>query len=155
MYHPASELAHAIRHPSGRHHHRFSVAWRADDFRALDAGRIERFVRWPDRGPVTVHRAAVPVLGYRHADRGNIADKYGTGRVIAAAGLIYTAGLLLMTVSSTPLMAHLSIGVFTGFAMSGAMFPIILSAISQAVTPEKRDFYLGIASAGNSSGRSS
>ena len=46
--------------------------------------------------------------------------------MIAAAGLIYTAGLLLMTVSSTPLMAHLSIGVFTGFAMSGAMFPIIL-----------------------------
>ena len=84
---------------------------------------------------------------------GNIADKYGTGRVIAAAGLIYTAGLLLMTVSTSPLMAHLSIGVFTGFAMSGAMFPIILSAISRAVAPEKRDFYLGIASAGGSSGQ--
>tara|TARA_B100000700_G_scaffold310999_1_gene392265 strand:+ start:7062 stop:8204 length:1143 start_codon:yes stop_codon:yes gene_type:complete len=84
---------------------------------------------------------------------GNIADKYGTGRVIAAAGLIYTAGLLLMTVSSTPIMAHLSIGVFTGFAMSGAMFPIILSAISRAVAPEKRDFYLGVASAGGSSGQ--
>jgi MFS family permease len=84
---------------------------------------------------------------------GNIADKYGTGRVIAAAGLVYTAGLLLMTVSSTPLMAHLSIGVFTGFAMSGAMFPIILSAISRTVAPEKRDFYLGIASAGGSSGQ--
>ena len=37
--------------------------------------------------------------------------------------------------------------------MSGTMFPIILSAISRAVTPEKRDFYLGIASAGGSSGR--
>ena len=33
-------------------------------------------------------------------------------------------GLLLMTVSTTPLMAHLSIGVLTGFAMSGAMFPL-------------------------------
>lgn len=84
---------------------------------------------------------------------GNIADKYGTGRVIAAAGLIYTAGLMMMTVSTSPLMAHLSIGVFTGFAMSGAMFPIILSAISRAVAPEKRDFYLGIASAGGSSGQ--
>ena len=73
--------------------------------------------------------------------------------MIAAAGLIYTAGLLLMTVSSTPLMAHLSIGVFTGFAMLGAMFPIILSAISRAVAPEKRDFYLGITSAGGSSGQ--
>ena len=84
---------------------------------------------------------------------GNIADKYGTGRVIAAAGILYTVGLVMMTVSTTPLMAHLSIGVFTGFAMSGAMFPIILSAISRAVSPEKRNLYLGIASAGGSSGQ--
>ncbi|MEX2454443.1 MAG: MFS transporter [Rhodospirillaceae bacterium] len=84
---------------------------------------------------------------------GNIADRYGTGRVIAASGILYTAGLLLMTVSHSPLMAHLSIGVLTGFAMSGAMFPIILSAISRAVAPEKRSLYLGIASAGGSSGQ--
>lgn len=84
---------------------------------------------------------------------GNIADKYGTGRVIAAAGILYTIGLILMTVSTTPWMAHLSIGVFTGFAMSGAMFPIILSAVSRAVTAEKRNLYLGIASAGGSSGQ--
>lgn len=84
---------------------------------------------------------------------GNIADKYGAGRVIAAAGILYSIGLILMTVSTTPWMAHLSIGVFTGFAMSGAMFPIILSAISRAVAPEKRNLYLGIASAGGSSGQ--
>ena len=84
---------------------------------------------------------------------GNIADKYGTGRVIAAAGILYSIGLVMMTVSTTPFMAHLSIGMFTGFAMSGAMFPIILSAISRAVSPEKRNLYLGIASAGGSSGQ--
>ena len=84
---------------------------------------------------------------------GNIADRYGAGRVLAASGILYSSGLLLMTVSSTPLMAHLSIGVFTGFAMSGAMFPIILSAISRSVTPEKRNLYLGIAAAGGSSGQ--
>ncbi|CAN0576255.1 unnamed protein product, partial [Laminaria digitata] len=84
---------------------------------------------------------------------GNIADKYGAGRVIAAAGILYTVGLVLMTVSTAPWMAHISIGVFTGFAMSGAMFPIILSAISRSVSPEKRDLYLGIASAGGSSGQ--
>jgi predicted MFS family arabinose efflux permease len=37
--------------------------------------------------------------------------------------------------------------------MSGAMFPIILSAVSRAVSPEKRNLYLGIASAGGSSGQ--
>ncbi|NBP74372.1 MAG: MFS transporter, partial [Alphaproteobacteria bacterium] len=31
---------------------------------------------------------------------GNIADKYGTGRVIAAAGILYTIGLVMMTVST-------------------------------------------------------
>jgi MFS family permease len=84
---------------------------------------------------------------------GNIADKYGAGRVIAAAGILYTIGLIMMTVSTSPWMAHLSIGVFTGFAMSGAMFPIILSAVSRAVSAEKRNLYLGIASAGGSSGQ--
>ena len=84
---------------------------------------------------------------------GNIADRYGSGRVIAAAGVLYTAGLLLMTVSTTPIMAHLSIGVLTGFAMSGAMFPIVLSAVSRAAPEGRRDVYLGIASAGGSSGQ--
>ena len=37
--------------------------------------------------------------------------------------------------------------------MSGAMFPIILSAISRTVSVKKRDFYLGIASAGGASGQ--
>ncbi len=90
--------------------------------------------------------AATPIAG-------NIADKYGAGRVIVLAGLLYTGGLLLMSVSTTPVMAHLSIGVFTGLAMSGAMFPVILSVISRSVPAEKRDLYLGIASAGGSSGQ--
>ena len=84
---------------------------------------------------------------------GNIADKYGTGRVIAVSGILYSAGLLLMTVSTTPMLAHLSIGVLTGFAMSGTTFSILLSAVSRAVPAKKRNFYLGIASAGGSSGQ--
>jgi len=84
---------------------------------------------------------------------GSIADRYGTGRVIAVSGILYAAGLLLMTVSTTPLMAHLSIGVLTGFAMSGTTFSILLSAVSRAVPANKRNFYLGIASAGGSSGQ--
>jgi MFS family permease len=84
---------------------------------------------------------------------GNIADKYGTGRVIAVSGILYASGLLLMTVSTSPWMAHLSIGVFTGFAMSGTTFSILLSAVSRAVPANKRNLYLGIASAGGSSGQ--
>ncbi|MEC7489021.1 MAG: MFS transporter [Pseudomonadota bacterium] len=84
---------------------------------------------------------------------GAIADKYGAGRVIAASGILYASGLILMTVSATPLMAHFSIGVLTGFALSGTMFPIILSAISRSVSAQNRSLYLGIASAGGSSGQ--
>ena len=84
---------------------------------------------------------------------GSIADRYGTGRVIAVSGVLYAAGLLLMTVSTTPILAHLSIGVLTGFAMSGTTFSILLSAVSRAVPAKKRNLYLGIASAGGSSGQ--
>lgn len=84
---------------------------------------------------------------------GNLADKYGARLVVMGSAVLYTAGLLLMSISTTPGMAHLSIGVLTGFAMSGTMFPIILSAISRVVPDEKRSLYLGIASAGGSSGQ--
>lgn len=84
---------------------------------------------------------------------GSLTDRYGPRIVVMFSGLLYAAGLMLMSISTTPMMAHLSIGVLTGFAMSGTMFPIILSAISKVVPEEKRSMYLGIASAGGSSGQ--
>lgn len=84
---------------------------------------------------------------------GIIADKYGSGRVIVFAGMTYTAGLWMMSQASSQAEAMFSIGLLTGLAMSSCMFPIVLSVLSRAVSDDKkRAVYVGIASAGGSSG---
>jgi MFS family permease len=90
--------------------------------------------------------AATPVCGA-------LADKYGPARIIVFGGLTYAAGLAMMAFARTPMDATISIGVLTGFGMSAAGFPIILAVIGRIVAPEKRSLYLGIASAGGSSGQ--
>lgn len=84
---------------------------------------------------------------------GVVADRYGAGRVVAAAGTLYTLGLFLMSRATTPAEAMFSIGFLTGIAMSGSMFPLVLAVISRAVEDDKkRAVYLGIASSAGSSG---
>ena len=84
---------------------------------------------------------------------GWVADRYGPARVITAGGLLYASGLLVMSQASAPIDATIGIGVLTGFGMSMTGFPIVLSVVSRNARPEKRIIYLGIASAGGSSGQ--
>ena len=87
-----------------------------------------------------------PVFGY-------VADRYGPAKVAAGGGLLYSAGLYMMSQASAPIDATIGVGVLTGFAMSMTGFPIVLSVIGRMVPPEKRSIYLGIGSAGGSSGQ--
>jgi len=84
---------------------------------------------------------------------GFVADRYGPARVLAAGGAVFAAGLYLMSQASTPLDATISIGVLTGFAGSMVGFPIVLSVVGRIAKPERRSLWLGIASAGGSSGQ--
>ncbi len=83
---------------------------------------------------------------------GIIADKYGTGRVIAIGGLIYAAGTLLMAYTTTPMIAHIGAGVLVGVGIAGCGFSIVLAAVGRSVSAERRAMALGIASAGGSFG---
>jgi predicted MFS family arabinose efflux permease len=83
---------------------------------------------------------------------GAIADKWGPGRVVTAGGAIYAVGLYLMSEAASPFDATFSIGFLTGVGMASTMFPIILSVIGRTTPPHRRNLYLGIASAGGSSG---
>ena len=87
-----------------------------------------------------------PIFGY-------LSDRYGPGKVVAAGGVFYALGLLMMAWASDPLHATLGIGVLTGFAMAMTGFPIVLSVIGRKFPPQTRSFYLGIASALGSSGQ--
>jgi predicted MFS family arabinose efflux permease len=83
---------------------------------------------------------------------GVIADKWGPGRVVAVGGVVYAAGLYLMSQATSPFDAGFSIGFLTGVGMAATMFPIVLSVVGRTTPPHRRNLYLGIASAGGSSG---
>ncbi len=83
---------------------------------------------------------------------GALADKYGTGRVLASAGLMYCAGLIMMSNPSTPLMLHISGGVLVGLAVAAGSFSIVLAAFARNTPPDKRSFVFGIGTAAGSAG---
>jgi MFS family permease len=84
---------------------------------------------------------------------GAIADRYGTGRVVAACGALYVLGLIGMSFAQTPMAMHFAAGLLVGAALSGATFATVLAVIGRAVTPEKRSTALGVATAAGSFGQ--
>ena len=83
---------------------------------------------------------------------GAIADRHGAGRVAAAGGIVYAAGLLTMTQSGDGGQL-LSGGVLLGLGLSGAGYSVTLGAVGRAVSPEKRSAALGLATVGGSVGQ--
>ena len=84
---------------------------------------------------------------------GAIADRFGTVRVLAVGALLYAAGLIIMSHSSTPLSLDLSAGVLIGFGLSGASFNLILSAFGKLMPPQWRSVALGAGTAAGSLGQ--
>jgi predicted MFS family arabinose efflux permease len=84
---------------------------------------------------------------------GAIADKFGSGRVLAVGALVYAAGLALMAYSTTPLQMHLTAGLLLGMGLAGTSFTIAIAAISRVVAPERRTRAVGIAMAATSLGQ--
>jgi MFS family permease len=84
---------------------------------------------------------------------GAIADRYGPGRVLAAGGIVYAAGIALMSVSSSGLGLTLSAGVLVGFGLSGASFALVIAAFARLVPEERRSWAIGLATAMGSLGQ--
>ena len=84
---------------------------------------------------------------------GGLADRYGSAKVVALSALAYMAGLYLMSVSTDPWSMTFSTAFLTGVAMSGTSFSLVLAVIGRSAPPERRGLYLGIGSAGGSSGQ--
>ena len=93
------------------------------------------------------------VWGAAQPVAGGIADRYGSGRVLAAGGALYAAGVYLMSVSTTPFEMQMSAGVLIGLGLAGASFAVVLAAIGRAVSPERRSLALGIGTAAGSLGQ--
>ncbi len=84
---------------------------------------------------------------------GAIADRYGGGRVLAAGGLAYGAGLLAMAHSTTPLGFNLAAGLLLGFGLSCTGFGVVMAVVARAFPPEKRSVAVGIVGACGSFGQ--
>jgi MFS family permease len=93
------------------------------------------------------------VWGVAQPFAGAIADRFGSGRVIAICGVLYVLGLYLMSQAETPVALMLGGGVLIGLALSGTGFAVVLSVIGRSVGEQRRSLFLGLGSAGGSSGQ--
>lgn len=84
---------------------------------------------------------------------GAIADRFGTGRVLAAGGALYATAILLMSQATSPTAFVITGGFMVGVATGGASFAVILSAVGRMASPERRSMALGIVSAMGSVGQ--
>lgn len=93
------------------------------------------------------------VWGIGQPFAGAIADRYGSARVLALGGLLYTAGVGFMALSPTPLAFHLTAGVLVGLGLSGGSFTIVIASLGKLVPEERSSWAMGLATAAGSLGQ--
>ena len=93
------------------------------------------------------------IWGIAQPFAGAIADRYGSGRVIALGGVIYAIGVILMSRASDLTSLTIGAGFFVGIGLSGAAFAVVLAAIGRAVPDRWRSMALGIGAATGSIGQ--
>ena len=83
---------------------------------------------------------------------GAMADKYGTGRVLILSGVLYSSGLVMMSLGTSVLWLNLGGGVLVGLGVAAGSFSVLLSAFARNVTPQQRSLAFGIGTAAGSAG---
>jgi MFS family permease len=84
---------------------------------------------------------------------GAIADKYGTGRVVAAGSILVAIGTVLTPYATTTWMLIFLIGVIAAGGSGMAGLGVLMSAVGRALPAEKRGMASGIVNAGGSFGQ--
>jgi MFS family permease len=83
---------------------------------------------------------------------GAIAEKIGDRKAIILGAFAYALGLVLSSMSVTPL-AHQALGIVVGFGIAGTGFGVILAVVGRASSDENRSMSLAIATAAGSAGQ--
>jgi MFS family permease len=84
---------------------------------------------------------------------GALADRFGPWRVIVGGGVLFTLGLVSMTLASDPLTFSVTAGLLIGLGMSGAGHNTVLAAFGQLMPPERRAWAMGLCTATASLGQ--
>lgn len=93
------------------------------------------------------------VWGVTQPFTGMLADRYGSGRVLTIGGIGYALGLYVMSLSTTPELFTLGVGLINGMSLSATAFAVVFGAVGRMVPPERRSLAMGIAAAGGSVGQ--
>lgn len=83
---------------------------------------------------------------------GSLADKFGTWRILALSGIMYSGGLYLMATADSVAALHIGGGVLVGLGVASGSFGIVLAAFARNVAPERRSMAFGIGTAAGSAG---
>jgi MFS family permease len=77
---------------------------------------------------------------------GGLADRYGSGKVIAGGAILYAIGVFGMANAVTPAELIITGGVLVGLGMAGAGIAVVYGAVSRAVAPENRTYAVALVS---------
>ena len=94
---------------------------------------------------------AVLLMGAFSPFVGNVADRFGTARTVAAGGVLYMIGMFMIAFAREGVTLTLQCAV--RHRHDGCRVRAIFGAISRNTPPEKRSIALGIATAGGSFGQ--
>src|SRR6266481_4342553 len=83
---------------------------------------------------------------------GNVADRFGTARTVAAGGVLYVIGMFMIAFATEGVLLTLG-NVACGIGMAAAGFGPIFGSVSRQTPPEKRSIALGVTTAGGSFGQ--
>ncbi len=84
---------------------------------------------------------------------GGFADRFGAPRVLIVGAALYAAGLVIMGLSTTPVVFGLSAGLLIGLGLSGASFNLVLGAFGRLVPENRRSMAFGFGTAAGSLGQ--
>lgn len=84
---------------------------------------------------------------------GALADKYGSVWVIVAGAVLYSAGVVGMTLSPDPLLFQFTGGVLSGVGVAFTAFSLVMAAMVRVVGPANRSLVLGVGTAAGSLGQ--
>ena len=84
---------------------------------------------------------------------GALADKFGSGRVIAIAGAFQSLGLVWLAYADQVWELHASAGMLIGITGAGTTWAVLMSVIARNVPASRRSMFFGIASGTGTGGQ--
>src|SRR6516162_7399301 len=86
---------------------------------------------------------AMLLMGAFSPFAGNLADRFGTARTVAAGGVLYVVGMMMIAFATEGVMLTAG-NVLCGIGMAAAGFGPIFGSVSRQTPPAKRSVALGV-----------